>query len=145
MSSEFDKLLAKVKKMNTIKGHECMICHFPDKKSNLIKLDCSHYYHKNCLTIKENSYVICPYCKGKTKWNENKLKPKPKKLCFAIVKSGANKGMVCGRTNCKYHKTMDPIEPTNLCSAIIKSGLKKGLVCGRNNCKYHKPIINVVV
>lgn len=174
MASEFDKLLAKVKKMNSVEGEECMICHFPDSTDNLIKLKCSHYYHKDCIGINLKSTVPttikCPYCKAKTKWtnkisnknnnkgnkinytntpiNTPKISPiKPKKLCFEIIKSGSKKGMVCGRTNCKYHskKIKIDIPPLNTCQSIIKSGIRKGMVCGRTNCKYHKPILNITV
>ena len=66
-------------------------------------------------------------------------------ICFATIKSGLRKGMVCVRTNCKYHKNVTNNEPSQTCQAIIKSGIKKGMVCGRTNCKYHKPIININV
>ena len=163
MASEFDKLLAKVKKMNCVEGEECMICHFPDSTDNLIKLKCSHYYHPDCIGINLKSTVTtiikCPYCKAKTKWTNKKvintplnnldISPiKPKKLCFEIIKSGSKKGMVCGRINCKYHsnkKETSNVEPLNTCQAIIKSGIRKGMICGRTNCKYHKSVININV
>ena len=152
MTCEFDKLLSLAEKMNSVKGEECMICHFPDTVDNLLKLKCGHYYHKSCIGITDHTIskiLKCPYCKKKTTY-KNKINkkskkviidlPKPKKICFEMIKSGPKKGMVCGRSNCKYHKNSSipilSLEPT--CKQLIKSGPKKGNVCGRKNCKYHK-------
>jgi len=65
MSIEFDKLLSIVNKLNDVKGEKCLICHFPDTDDNLIKLNCNHYFHPNCLGIK-SSLIVCPYCERKT-------------------------------------------------------------------------------
>ena len=150
MTSEFDKLLATVEKMNNIKGEECMICHFPDTAKNLIKLKCKHFYHKDCIGITETTNKIkCPYCKKSSSYKhinsnnkEIKMIKEPGLLCLAIIKSGAKKGLACGRINCKYHKKDNIIIG---CNEIIKSGIKKGNICGRINCKYHKKTINLTV
>ena len=144
MTTEFDKLLAQVQKLNKIEGEECMICHFPDSKDNLIKLDCNHFYHKDCIKKFMGLNISkCPYCNTKTKLVIPKALPKPKVLCFEILKSGPNKGMPCGRTNCKYHKIKEELPLS--CNVIIKSGPRKGMACGRTNCKYHKKTIELTV
>ena len=120
---EYLKLLEEVKKINSHKGEKCLICHSPIYKGKILKLDCSHSYHNNCLP-KIKNFFICPYCSKKSIIiHKNK--------CSIIIKTGKNKGSVCGRTNCKIHK----LKP---CEKIIKTGKNKGSVCGRINCKIHK-------
>ena len=138
MTTEFDKLLSMVTKLNNRSGEECMVCHFPDDKENLLKLDCNHYYHKNCITI-TNSKFTCPYCKKTTIFKTN-IQSNPTNICNVILKSGINKGKPCNRVNCKYHINKElPLT----CDSIIGSGPKKGQICNRINCKYHKK--NIVV
>jgi hypothetical protein len=55
--------------------------------------------------------------------------------CTIVIKSGKNKGLICGKPNCKTHKTNNII-----CKTILKSGKNKGLPCGKSNCKQHKII-----
>ena len=143
MSTEFDKLLAKAQKLNKVKGEVCMICHFPDNKENLIKLKCKHYYHSDCLNLNSNlikfNTIKCPYCKQISKIEIKEPEPVDPIFCFEILKSGPNKGMVCGRQNCKYHKkTINNKDLPLACDVIIKSGPRKNMACGRINCKYHK-------
>ena len=133
MTSEFDKLLKLVNKMNEKKGEKCLICHFPDSDNNLIKLSCNHYFHSECIPVNNKllNYIICPYCDQKSPVVEQV------KSCPFIISSGVNKGKVCNRLNCKYHKKFTL---QNKCKFILKSGLRKGEECNRLNCKYHKEI-----
>ena len=153
MTTEFDKLLAQVHKMNKISGEVCMICQFPDKVENLLQLDCKHYYHNNCIKRMKTSncsYIKCPYCKKKTiletinKYDIPNKKSALGSICFTVLKSGPNKGMQCGRTNCKYHLNNKKILPLS-CNVTIKSGSRKGEICGRTNCKYHKKKLDILV
>lgn len=101
---EFDKLLNIVLEKNKVDGEKCLICHFPDDLKNLEKLNCSHYFHLNCLNldkIKKGNKITCPYCGTKVKIN--KKKEPTISICKIILKSGVNKGKACGRCNCKYH------------------------------------------
>lgn len=130
--TEYEKLLSQVNKLNLVQGETCLICHFPDREDNLTKLSCNHYFHLNCLNHKTSS-IICPYCERSTvlkKCNYNNLINN--NICSTILKNGKNKGTVCGRKNCKYHKVLN-----TGCSIILKSGIRKGEQCKRMNCKYH--------
>lgn len=108
---DIEKLFELVKKENKIKGEKCMICHFATKK-NMIKLNCNHYFHKECLGPKKK--IKCLYCgkvtllKKENKIINKKDKKKSSKIkeikCNAILKSGKRKGEICGRINCGYHK-----------------------------------------
>ena len=160
---DFEHLMKIANKMNKIEGEKCLICHFPDNNKNLLKLDCNHFYHKNCLfnSSKIRSTVTCSYCNKKTLFSKaKKLSLLNKKPCKKIIKSGINKGKICNRLNCKYHKnhlqseliitqdvnTNDPNskEKDKIvinkigCQSIIKSGKRKGEICKRLNCIYHK-------
>jgi hypothetical protein len=103
----FDELLKIASTLNSVKGEECMICHFPiDENGNMVKLSCNHLYHHNCINyLVKNNIIICPYCQIKT--NMNKItKSKPKLLktsCTTILKTGKNKGNICNRKNCMIH------------------------------------------
>ena len=137
--TEYEKLLSQVHKLNLVKGEKCLICHFPDREENLTKLSCGHYFHLTCLNYKTSS-IICPYCERSTvlkKINYNSSSTNSTK-CTVILKNGKNKGNVCGRINCKYHKVIDIG-----CSVILKSGIRKGEKCNRINCKYHNKSIVV--
>jgi len=136
--TEYEKLLAQVNKLNLVTGEKCLICHFPDKKENLIQLKCNHYFHLNCLACKTNT-IKCPYCNRSSSFKDYS-KNKEVKKCQVILKNGKNKGKVCGRTNCKYHKIP---EIAVGCDAILKSGPRKGEKCNRINCKYHVKTIIV--
>ena len=144
MSSEYLKLLKIVNKLNKKEGEQCMICYFPDKKENLLKLDCGHYFHSKCLFTKKITYtcVYCPYCSKKIKIIKDKKDINSNIKCTAIIKNGINKGKICGRKNCKYHKNI--IIEDNVCHQILKSGIRKGQECKRKNCKYHKKINNQI-
>lgn len=142
MTSEYEKLLSLVSKINECEGEKCLICHFPDKDENLIKLKCQHYFHLSCIPSSNKllEYIKCPYCDKNSKIIKN-IKP-----CNVILKRGPNKGKECGRNNCKYHKsiTVNTQNKQNKkseleCQTIIKSGTRKGEICSRINCKYHKP------
>ena len=118
---EFDKLLKIVLEKNKVDGEKCLICHFPDDLKNLEKLNCSHYFHLNCLNldkIKKGNKITCPYCGTKVKINKKKESASlvlsdqtssafennsKGSICKIILKSGVNKGKDCGRCNCKYH------------------------------------------
>ena len=136
MSTEYEKLLSLVNKINKLDGERCLICHFPDKNENLIKLKCKHYFHLNCIpsSNKLSEYIKCPYCDNNSKIIKN-IKP-----CNAILKIGPNKGKECGRENCKYHKNVKTSKKNSQleCQAVIKSGSRKGQICSRINCRYHK-------
>lgn len=140
MSTEYEKLLSLVTKINKSDGERCLICHFPDKNENLIKLKCKHYFHLNCIPSnnKLSEYIKCPYCDKNSKIIKN-IEP-----CNAILQRGPNKGKECGRENCKYHKSIKNKKEINnnsipeMCQIIIKSGSRKGQVCSRINCHYHK-------
>lgn len=142
MTTEFDKLLKEVNKLNSIDGEQCMVCHFPDLETNLIKLKCNHFYHETCIIkLIKNNKIKCPYCdKISTIKEQNR-----DNICKVIMKSGINKGKECNRPNCTYHKINIQVVDNNLikCQSIIKSGTRKGELCNRVNCKYHNKSINV--
>nr|QFG74519.1 MAG: hypothetical protein [Megaviridae environmental sample] len=96
--NELFKLVENLKKQ---KGNECLICQFPIvDKNDEIMLDCKHYYHKSCIYSDKTS-ITCPYC---SKITLLKQKPKVKKICPVVLKTGKRKGLQCGRINCGYHK-----------------------------------------
>ena len=124
----YDDLIKMVEQKNKIEGEKCLICHFPDTKENLLKLSCSHYFHKNCLIIDENKLkkynsksfrIICPYCSKKSTYKMTSKKSKEskkseksneslqidQKCCQVVLKTGINKGKICGRISCRYHKS----------------------------------------
>ena len=98
--------------------NNCMICFNPIKDQ--IKLDCNHSFCYQCLleSYKGNkcnfytkSHRICPYCRHPGKYlplqdgsnpikgihrEYGKKKKKEFKKCKAVLKSGVNKGQVCG-------------------------------------------------
>ena len=127
----FDELLNIVKEKNKIEGEKCLICHFPDKKENLLKLKCSHYFHLRCLVpedfdiTKKNFRSICPYCGQKVL-----IKKK------TMVSSESDKSNVTSKSTpaCQCYE----LKKSNTCKVILKSGINKGKECGRINCKYHK-------
>ena len=150
MTSEYEKLLSLVSKINKCQGEKCLICHFPDKDENLIKLKCHHYFHFHCISsnnkLKEN--IKCPYCDRISKIIKNI------DHCKYTLQKGPNKGKECGRNNCKYHITNPIINKLKInklkydnksdnksdkqCKSIIKYGPKKGDQCCRIDCGYHK-------
>jgi hypothetical protein len=95
MDTLFDSIYNEIINEEEMEGEVCNICHwkiFDDK----IKLPCSHLFHKSCLKKKQSN---CPYC-NKT-YNLYNITTNVK--CDKILKTGKNKGNVCGRTNCHYH------------------------------------------
>tara|TARA_A100001015_G_scaffold201730_1_gene225239 strand:- start:2709 stop:3122 length:414 start_codon:yes stop_codon:yes gene_type:complete len=128
----YNDLMKMVEQKNKIEGEKCLICHFPDTKENLLKLSCSHYFHKKCLILDENKLknynsksfrIICPYCSKKSTYKMTSKKSKEskkseksndksnenlqidQKCCQAVLKTGINKGKICGRISCMYHKS----------------------------------------
>lgn len=104
---EFDELMKIVEEKNKIEGEKCLICHFPDESSKLIKLSCNHYFHQSCLNIYKGkkTYFRCPYCDQPVKKCKQVNQINNSNLtCQVVLKSGINKGNICGRINCKYHK-----------------------------------------
>jgi len=102
---DFDNLYNTVLNMNKSTKDKCYICHFPienKENENETILECKHGYHTDCIknnNIKNN----CPYCGKVNKKTTDNKKPKNNIICTNILKSGKNKGMVCGRNNCYYH------------------------------------------
>ena len=134
----YDQIYDMISKMNKSVKEKCLICHFPIDEKEL-ELVCKHQYHFKCID-KKNYKLICPYC-GKL----NKTNTINENNCKYKILNGINKGNICGRLNCKYHKTIlisdkHIIEATDLdvCQTILKSGIKKGQICGRIDCKYHQ-------
>ena len=88
MTSEYEKLLSLVSKINKCQGEKCLICHFPDKDENLIKLKCHHYFHFHCISsnnkLEEN--IKCPYCDKISKIIKNI------EHCKYTLQKGPNKG-----------------------------------------------------
>ena len=92
----FDKLLNIIIEDDKNDGDVCNICHskiLDDK----IQLPCSHYFHKKCIKYDVGN---CVYCNKPFDLTINKLKIK----CTSIIKTGPNKGKICGRLKCQYHK-----------------------------------------
>jgi hypothetical protein len=112
MTSEYEKLLSLVSKINDCEGEICLICHFPDKDKNLIKLECQHYFHLKCIPSSNKllEYIKCPYCDKNCKYHKGIVNTQNKQInisqleCQTIIKSGSRKGERCSRINCKYHK-----------------------------------------
>jgi hypothetical protein len=109
---------------------KCFICHKPIEEKELV-LTCKHEYHHQCFnTMKDKKK--CPYCEKRANIQNNGTNN-----CQYTLKTN---GLICGRTNCKYHKKKESsVIPNNnnMCTSILKSGPKKGQECGRSNCKYH--------
>ncbi len=136
----FDDLVSIINNIKDQKGEECMICMFPiTDDSTLLKLSCNHFYHTSCLAKKNDAYT-CPYCHKTTNIVVPKnIVPLNINTCKSIIKSGANKGNVCGKINCNRHKL---IKTNDLCKATLKSGVDKGKPCGKLNCKRHNKVLN---
>ena len=80
------------KNINEIEEELCNIC--GDKLiNNTTRLLCGHIFHFECIqtAYKYSKIPECPYCRQ----NGGKLK-NPHTLCKAILKTGKNKGHVCG-------------------------------------------------
>ena len=134
MTTEFDKLLSMVTKLNNRSGEECMVCHFPDDKENLLKLDCNHYYHKNCITI-TNSKFTCPYCKKITIFKTS-IQSNPTSVCNVILKSGI---IVISKTNYVGYETSVDIKYTGDgfgWASSIDSGPRTGRALAIVNSEY---------
>ena len=101
---DFDNLYKLVSDMNKSTKEKCLICHLPIETKE-IELKCTHQYHHKCLSRTKT----CPYCGAnrieKTISTSNKPIDTSKILviCQSIIKSGARKGIVCGRNRCNYH------------------------------------------
>ena len=133
MDNLFEELYNNIIKEENIDEEICYICHYKTTK-NKIKLDCNHFFHRDCL----KNLKYCPYCSKNINPDilKKKLCPVISK-CKIILKSGKNKGKECGRNNCLIHKSK------NICKSILKSGKNKGNECGRLNCGIHKLNINI--
>tara|TARA_Y100000590_G_scaffold252023_1_gene283002 strand:- start:99 stop:632 length:534 start_codon:yes stop_codon:yes gene_type:complete len=136
-SNEKEKSLEYI---NINQNGKCLICSGElklDNNTNIIKTECSHYYHYNCLYMaykfnrnvnyNHNKIRVCPYCRYNTGflpliYNYNPEKYIHKEFinssiitCDAILKSGKRKGNKCGcrirNTNLNYcgkHKNYKP-------------------------------------
>lgn len=100
----FHELEKYVNELNKTKNDNCcLICHLGNE-TECIKLNCNHYYHKNCI----NKMKKCPYCNKNITVNKLDKKILFIKLmntntCTVILKTGKRKGEECGRNNCGYH------------------------------------------
>lgn len=92
-----DDYIALINNNQKIKGEKCLICHMNDLKSNLVQLNCKHYFHKSCLGNKK--IIKCNYCNKKHTFNKQSNSQK----CQQVLNSGKNKGKICNRINCRYH------------------------------------------
>ena len=127
MSLEYDFLFNLVNNMNKVEGEKCMICYFPDKPINLLKLDCGHFFHKRCLVDSElknvkKKIIMCPYCDSRSN-------------LVQVIKNDINKNNLASfkkQKSCKI-SNIDEVR----CKVILKSGKNKGIECNRINCKYH--------
>tara|TARA_B110000902_G_C14036154_1_gene485989 strand:- start:213 stop:530 length:318 start_codon:yes stop_codon:yes gene_type:complete len=97
-----DEYINYINNNNNIKGEKCMICHMNDTHNNLLKLNCNHYFHKHCLSKK--MIIKCKYCNKKTKIKSISKNISLKVKCKIVLSSGKNKGNICNRINCGYHK-----------------------------------------
>ena len=148
MESLFNKLYNEVIQNDELNTETCCICHYKIKENEeLIKLKCSHFYHKNCLIQNTGN---CSYCNKKYKITDKDIIIVGNK-CNTIIKSTKQ---ICGRIKCNYHnkksnqntpKIEQPSSESifNTCNVILKSGINKGKECGRINCKYHNH--NIIV
>jgi hypothetical protein len=130
----FDELLEYCTKLNESALEKCLICHIPiEKNDKYLITGCSHHYHIDCAKYKKNT-IQCMYCEKVTTpklFNNEGVDI----TCQHIMTSGKNKGIKCGRIDCKYHKAKNN---NDICKCIIKSGIKKGTQCGRKlPCAYH--------
>ncbi|VVU94845.1 hypothetical protein CPAV1605_570 [seawater metagenome] len=118
----------------------CLICHLNmNDEKEIVKLDCSHSYHRNCLFHKKSSktYEIeCPYCRSFSKCNQFINK------CIALVgNKKCNRNTFNSNCLCTKHVNYKP----NKCIAILSRGKNKGQECGISiplNEKYCKKHIN---
>ena len=134
----FDELVSIINTIKQEKGNECMICMFPVSEDEILKLSCKHTYHDKCLQLKNKEYK-CPYCHKITKTINKSDVPITTVPCKAVIKSGINKGQICGKIKCNRHKL---VKINNLCNAILKSGANKGKPCGKYQCKRHNMTID---
>ena len=138
---DFDNLLNYCLKLNESTNEKCLVCHIPvDNQIIYLKLNCNHYYHKKCINYKYGK-VKCLYCeKVSLPKLSDQIEIQTISIfqCNFILKTGPNKGNVCDRVNCKYHKKIKENNlENNICQIILKNGINKGKVCGRVNCSYH--------
>ena len=131
MDNLFNELYNQILDEQNIEEDVCNVCHYKTT-SDKVMLYCNHIFHKKCI----KKLKFCPYCEKPLKIKEEIVNEDSK--CKFIMMSGKNKGKVCGRINCGYHKK-NTVQ--NVCKQILKSGNNKGKECGRINCKIHKNII----
>ena len=135
---KYEDLIKMVEQKNEVEGEKCLICHFPDSKENLIKLSCSHYFHKSCLILDKDKLkeyesksfkITCPYCSKKASYKKISNKSKDKK----------NKKVLQSKTDSKETQSNENQQiDQKCCQVILKTGINKGKICGRICCKYHK-------
>jgi hypothetical protein len=106
---DYAELVKMVTDLKLQKGNECMICHFPiTPGKDQITLSCNHSYDCSCFdTSKMKVNIVCPYCNRTTKIVKNQINKFIGAKCTVVLKSGKNKGNICGRVNCGYHKNKD--------------------------------------
>ena len=69
-------------------NNDCVICLENINKDNLIKLNCKHMFHKDCiLTLIKKRNRKCPLCRHRITWtinfietNNHKIKSKKRKF-----------------------------------------------------------------
>ena len=91
----------------------CIICLEEEKEKEIVKLCCGHEFHYECIILEYLSKKnrLCPYCRKKGCVLELMTGPPPikgihleyweskeVKKCNAILRSGPNKGKMCGNT-----------------------------------------------
>jgi hypothetical protein len=143
---DFEELYNYCVKLNESTCEKCLVCHIPIETTDMhLKFKCSHYYHMECIKYKSGK-LQCIYCEKVSIPSiiNNTITSKLKSTnntnsCNVIMKTGSRKNMMCGRIDCKYHKTNIVNEENNICNHIIKIGNKAGQQCKRLlPCHYHK-------
>ncbi len=67
--TDIKKNIVKYGSIKCVEGDICVIClEEYDKEDNILMLDCSHYYHSDCLMdwFIKNTLYSCPLCRSET-------------------------------------------------------------------------------